>query len=246
MLPDITHAIRLQNLDDRAAELTKEIATLPKHIAEIEKKLESHQRRLDQDRASMTANQKERKRLEGEIQANDQKISKLKTQMMDAKTNDQYKAFQHEIDFCQQEIRRHEDRILELMTESEPLEKAMKAAESALATEKKQVEEEKSKARERTAKDQKEIDGLLAERKGILGEMTPKIASEYERIRKGRAGVAIAEVVGGRCSKCNMQLRPQFLQELKRQDSVMVCESCKRMLYWNPPQSFNDVTAALA
>ncbi len=224
----------------------KEIGGLPKHIAEIEKKLDSHQRRLEHDRAGLSANQKERKRLEGEIQANEQKISKLKAQMMDAKTNDQYRAFQHEIDFCQQEIRRHEDRILELMTASDPLEKAVKAAEGALATEKKHVEEEKAKARERTALDQKEIDVLTAERKKILGEMTPKIAAEYERIRKGRAGVAIAEVLQGRCSKCNMQLRPQFLQELKRQDSVMVCESCKRMLYWNPPQSFDDVTAAQA
>src|SRR5579863_2210936 len=241
MLPDIANAIRLQTLDDRAAELTKEIATLPKHIAEIEKKLESHQRRLDHDRAALSANQKDRKRLEGEIQASEQKISKLKTQMMEAKTNDQYRAFQHEIDFCQQEIRRHEDRILELMTESDPLEKAVKAAEAALAAEKKQVEEEKTRARERTAVDQKEINGLLVERTRILGEMAPKIASEYERIRKGRAGVAIVEVVQGRCSKCNMQLRPQFLQELKRQDAVMICESCKRMLYWNPPQTFEDL-----
>jgi uncharacterized protein len=243
MLPDIANAIRLQTLDDRAAELTKEIATLPKHIAEIEKKLESHQRRLDHDRAGLAANQKDRKRLEGEIQAAEQKISKLKSQMMEAKTNDQYRAFQHEIDFCQQEIRRHEDRILELMTESDPLEKAVKAAEAALATEKKQVEAEKAKARERTAADQKEMNELLVDRAKILGEMTPKIASEYERIRKGRAGVAIAEVVQGRCSKCNMQLRPQFLQELKRQDSVMVCESCKRMLYWNPPQSVEDLSS---
>ena len=121
MLPDIQRAIRLQILDDRVAELSKEISTLPKHIAEIEKKLESHQRRLEHDRAQQTANQKERKRLEGEIQAQDQKISKLKTQMMEAKTNDQYRAFQHEIEFCQQEIGRHEDRILELMGESEPL-----------------------------------------------------------------------------------------------------------------------------
>src|SRR5580658_1335436 len=143
MLPDITRAIRLQNLDDRAAELTKEIAALPKHIAEIEKKLESHQRRLDHDRAAIVANQKDRKRLEGEIQASEQKISKLKTQMMEAKTNDQYRAFQHEIDFCTQEIRRHEDRILELMGESEPLDKNVKAAEAALAMEKKQVEAEK-------------------------------------------------------------------------------------------------------
>jgi hypothetical protein len=224
--------------------LTKEIATLPKHIAEIEKKLDSHQRRLDHDRAALAANQKERKRLEGEIQSNEQKISKLKAQMMEAKTNDVYRAFQHEIDFCQQEIRRHEDRILDLMTESDPLEKAVKAAEGALATEKKQVDEEKTRARERTAVDQKEIDGLIRERNQILSEMTPKIASEYERIRKGRAGVAIAEVLQGRCSKCNMQLRPQFLQELKRQDSVMVCESCRRMLYWNPPQSVEDLVSS--
>src|SRR5271155_5534032 len=137
MLPDITRAIRLQILDDRAAELTKEIAALPKHIAEIEKKLEGHQRRLEHDRAALSANQKDRKRLEGEIQASEQKISKLKAQMMDAKTNDQYRAFQHEIDFCTQEIRKHEDRILELMGESEPLDKNVKAAEAAMATEKK-------------------------------------------------------------------------------------------------------------
>jgi hypothetical protein len=242
MLPDISRAIRLQILDDRAAELTKEIAALPKHIVEIEKKLEAHLRRLEHDRAAIVANQKDRKRLEGEIQTCEQKISKLKTQMMEAKTNDQYRAFQHEIDFCQQEIGRHEDRILVLMTESDPLDKAVKTAESALSTEKKQVEDEKAKARERTAVDQKEIDGLMQERKKILGEMDPKIASEYERIRKGRAGVAIAEVVQGRCSKCNMLLRPQFLQELKRGDAVMVCESCRRMLYWNPPQAVEDLT----
>ena len=119
MLPDIQRAIRLQILDDQNAELAKEIAALPKHIAEIEKKLEAQTRRLEHDRAALTANQKERKRLEGEIQIQEQKISKLKSQMMEAKTNEQYRAFQHEIDFCQQEIRKHEDRILELMTESD-------------------------------------------------------------------------------------------------------------------------------
>jgi predicted nucleic acid-binding Zn-ribbon protein len=241
MLPDIQLAIRLQILDDRVGALTKEIAALPKHIAEIEKKLEGHQKRLEADRAALVANQKERKRLEGDIQVNEQKISKLKNQMMEAKTNDQYHAFQHEIEFAQQEIRRIEDRILELMTESEPLEKNVKGAELALAEEKKQVEGEKKQAREKTAADQSEIEGLTKERAQIISEMTPKVAAEYERIRKGRAGIAIAEAVNGRCSKCNMALRPQFLQELKRGDAIMVCESCKRMLYYNPPASFEDL-----
>ena len=92
MLPDLKAAIRLQELDHRVAELTREISSLPKHIAEIEKKLESHQRKLEADRAALTANQKDRKRLEGEIQVQEQKISKLKEQMLGAKTNEQYRA----------------------------------------------------------------------------------------------------------------------------------------------------------
>lgn len=241
MIPDISSAIRLQTIDDRVGVLAKEIAALPKHIAEIEKKMEGHQKRLEIDKAALTGNQKERKRLEGEIQAQEQKISKLKGQMMDAKTNDQYRAFQHEIDYCQNEIRRIEDRILELMTESEDLDKNVKAAEAALAAERKVVEEEKKQTQARTATDQSEMATLMEDRKKVTSSMTPSVVSEYERIRKGRAGVAIAEAVNGRCSKCNITLRPQFLQELKKGDKIMVCESCKRILYVNPPQSFEDL-----
>src|SRR5262245_36965626 len=127
MLPDIASAVRLQEVDNRLADLSKEIASLPKHIAEIEKKLEAHQRKLEADRAALAANQKDRKKLEGDIQMQEQKISKLKDQMLQAKTNEQYKAFQHEIAFCESEIRRAEDRILDLMGESEVLEKNVKA-----------------------------------------------------------------------------------------------------------------------
>jgi predicted nucleic acid-binding Zn-ribbon protein len=129
MLPDIKLAVRLQDIDNRVAEVTREVSSLPKHIAEIEKKLESHERKLEADRAALTANQKDRKRLEGEIQVQQQKISKLRDQMLEAKTNEQYRAFQHEIEFCENEIRRAEDRILELMGESEPLERNVKSAE---------------------------------------------------------------------------------------------------------------------
>ena len=241
MLPDIANAIRLQIIDDRAAVLTKEIAALPKHIAEIEKKLEGHQKRVDVDRAALVANQKERKGLEGDIQVQEQKISKLKNQMMEAKNNEQYNAFKHEIEFCQKEISRFEDRILETMGDSESRDKNVKAAEAALSVEKKQVESEKKQAQDRTVADKAEIAELMQERVKIAAVITPKVLSEYERIRKGRAGVAIAEAIDGRCSKCHITLRPQFLQELKRGDAIMVCESCKRMLYVNNPQSFDDL-----
>jgi predicted nucleic acid-binding Zn-ribbon protein len=241
MLPDIQQAIRLQILDDRVGALTKDIAALPKHIAEIEQKLGSRQRRLEHDKAALVANQKDRKRLEGDIQAHDQKISRLKAQMMEAKNNDQYRAFQKEIEFAGQEIRKAEDRILELMSESEPLDKNVKAAEAALAEEKKDVDSEKASARERTAADRKEIETLKSERADIVAQMTPALVANYERIRKGRAGVAITEVVAGRCGRCNIVLRPQFFQDLKKGETVMTCESCGRILYYNPVQTVEDL-----
>ena len=124
MLPDLKLVVRLQEIDNRLAELAREIATLPKHIAEIEKKLGAHERKLDADRAALAANQKDRKKCETDIPVQEQKISKLKDQMLSTKTNEQYRAFQNEIEFCQKEIRRLEDRILELMAESEPLDTA--------------------------------------------------------------------------------------------------------------------------
>ena len=169
MPPDLKLVIRLQEIDLRLAELTREISALPKHIAEIEKKLIAHQRKLEADRAALAANQKERKACDTANQTQEQKISKLKDQMLGAKTNEVYRAFQNEIEFCQNEIRKSEDRILELMAESEPLDKNVTAAEAALKTEKADVEIEKQQARERTAVDEKAAAELKAERAGIIG-----------------------------------------------------------------------------
>jgi uncharacterized protein len=97
MHPDIHLVIKLQDLDRRIAELDKEIAALPKHVAQIERALDIHNRRLEADRAAIVANQKDRKKLEGDIQVHEQKISKLRDQNQQAKTNEQYRAFQNEI-----------------------------------------------------------------------------------------------------------------------------------------------------
>src|SRR5277367_4377288 len=148
MQSDLQVVMRLQSLDGRVAELTKEIATLPKHIADIEKKLSGGERKLEADKAALTANHRDRKKMEGDIQLNQGKISKLRDQMLSAKTNDQYRAFQHEIEFCENEIKKSEDRILELMGQSEPLDKNVKAAEASLKHEKAKVEAEKAEARE--------------------------------------------------------------------------------------------------
>jgi predicted nucleic acid-binding Zn-ribbon protein len=239
MTRDLEIVVRLQTLDLRAAELQKEVAALPKHIAAIEKTLESHQRKLEADRALQAANQKERKQIDGDIKMQEQKISKLRDQMMTAKTNEQYRAFQHEIEFCQEVIRKHEDRTLELMLESERLEQNVKTADEELKKEREVVEREKVRAKERTAIDQKQLDEVMLERKALVAELKPESNSAYERLRK-RNPVVVAEAVNGRCVACQLELRPQFYQELRKGDRMMFCENCRRILYYNPPVSFDE------
>jgi hypothetical protein len=227
------------------AALEKEVAALPKHIAQIEKALESHLRRLEADRAALAANQRDRKKLDGDIQLHNQKISKLREQMLSAKTNEQYRAFQNEIEFIEKEIRKAEDRILDLMTESESLDANVKKAEAALKEEKKVVEAEQKAARDRTAEDQAQLDQLRKERAAAAAALPKATAGAYERIRKKWGGVAIAEVESGRCSACQIMLRPQYFQELRRGDQLMTCESCGRFLFYNPPVQVEDAAKAL-
>ena len=235
MYPDVHLVIQLQSLDQKIAALEKEVAALPKHIAAIEKALESHMRKLEADRAALTANQKDRKKLDGDIQVHQQKISKLRDQMLGAKTNEQYKAFQHEIEFIEKEIRKAEDRILELMTESEPLDQNVKKAEKALAEEKKSVEAEKSQARERTAADQKELDVLRQQRGESVAKLPKPSLAAYEKIRKRFSnGTVVAEAVNGRCSGCQINLRPQFLQDLKKRRPVDVLRAVRAVPVLQP------------
>src|SRR5271157_4331944 len=171
MHPDVGKLLHLQELDRSIAELRGEIASLPKQIAEIEKTLDSHLKKLDADKAILAANQRDRKKLDADVQTQQQKISKLKGQMLGAKTNEQYRAFQKEIDYCEVEIRKSEDRTLELMEEAESLATNVQAAGQSLAEEKKAVEERKREAAARTEADKAELARFNAERAALTASL---------------------------------------------------------------------------
>jgi hypothetical protein len=237
MHKDISTALELQALDLRAGELRREIATLPKQIAQIETALESHRKKLELDKAALAANQRERKKLDGDAQVHQQKISKLRDQMLSAKTNEQYRAFQHEIEFCEQGIRKAEDQILDLMGEAETLEKNVKAAEVALAAEQKVVEGEKAKAKQRTAEDQAELKKVEATRATAAASLPPALLATYDRLRTRyyKDGDVIAEARDSVCQACMMAMRPQYFQDVKEGGQVLFCENCRRILYYAEP-----------
>ena len=234
MHSELTSVRELHKVDRRRQELSAEIAHLPKHIAEIEKKLKSHREKLRTDQAALEDNRKSRRQMEGEIPTHEQKISRLREQMSDAKTNEQFRAFQHEIKFGEDEIRKVEDRILDKMEEAEALEQLVKTSQESLELEAAAVEKEVREARARVVKDEGELAAVEAQRKELAASISPQVLSMYERVLKLRAGEAVAEASADRCLACNVRLRPQFSQMLRFGKKVLTCESCGRILYYVP------------
>ena len=157
MLSDIEKLLELQVADKEIRQLKDEIAALPKRVASIEEKLAGTRARLDKAKAAAKADEANKKKFEAAIQDLQGRISKYKDQSLDVKTNDQYKALMHEIQFAEKEIRINEDRILEVMLNVEVREKEVKAAEIELKAETAEIDKEKEEARKVTAEDQKKL-----------------------------------------------------------------------------------------
>ena len=128
MLPDVQNLIDLQLADREVLRLKEEITALPKRVAAIEEKLAGTKAVLENAKIAVKADEANRRKYETAIKDAQQKISKYRDQSLEVKTNEQYRALMHEIQFAEQDIRANEDKILELMVNAEAREKSVKAA----------------------------------------------------------------------------------------------------------------------
>ncbi len=233
MLPDIEKLLELQEADKEIRRLQDEVAALPKRVAVIEQKLAGTKAHLEKVRTAAKSDEANRKKFETNIKDLQGKISKYRDQSLDVKTNDQYKALLHEIQFAEQEIRLNEDRILEVMVNVDAREKDVKAAEAELKAETAEIEKEKEEARKVTAEDQKKLTEWNAKRDALRQGIAEDTLRHYERVMKFR-GSGLAEVREQKCMGCQVMLRPQTYNEVRNGEKVMVCESCQRVVYYNP------------
>ena len=232
MHPDLKGIVEVQQLDQQVAELTVQIDSLPKQIQTLQSQLDDFIHTHEERKKRLAANLKERKDLESEIKAIQEKITKHKDQLYQVKTNDQYRAMLKEIEGEEGEIRKIEDQILEKMIESEEIQKHVQEAAARLEGEKARVAAEIKRLEDERQKDIDERQGLETQRKELAASLSESVLALYERIRTYRASPAVAEVRDGLCTACNVLLRPQAYNELRRNDAVLTCENCSRIQYY--------------
>jgi uncharacterized protein len=233
MLPDIENLLKLQDADKEIRRLQEEIAEFPKRVAVIEQKLAGTKSQLEKAQAAIKADEAARRKHDTTIADLRGKISKYRDQSLDVKTNDQYKALLHEIQFAEKEIAATEDKILELMLNADARDKEVKAAQAELKAETAEIEKEKADARQRTAEDEKLLAEWRAKRDQMRSGVDADLLRHYERVSKFR-GSGISEVRDHKCMACQVMLRPQTYNEVRSGQQTIVCDSCQRILYFNP------------
>src|SRR6202034_4141268 len=233
MLPDIENLLKLQEVDKEIRRLQDEIAELPKRVAAIEHKLAHTKLQLEKAQAAVKADEAARRKHDTVIADLRGKISKYRDQSLDVKTNDQYKALLHEIQFAEKEIAATEDKILELMVNADARDKEVKSAQAELKAETAEIEKEKADARQRTAEDEKLLAEWNAKRDQMRSGVNEDLLRHYERVSKFR-GSGISEVLDHKCMACQVMLRPQIYNDVRTGQQTVVCDSCQRILYFNP------------
>jgi predicted nucleic acid-binding Zn-ribbon protein len=234
MNPDLAGLIRLQRADSELRRVEAELAHIPRRRTELEASLAAEKGRLETERASLEGSQKARRRLEGELQDLESKRSKYKGQLMDVKTNKEYTAMLHEIEGVEREIRAREDLVLAEMERGEALTGDIKREEAVFKSAEQQHRAQERILNDEEARLREEARRLGAEREAEAARLPAGVLELFQRVARLR-GVAVAEARDGMCQVCHLKLRPQMYVDLKRNEEIVQCPACNRILYFEPP-----------
>lgn len=234
MLPDLERLIRLQRLDNTAAEARRAVNAIPGRIAALDSRLTARAAARDAATRRLEDKKAERHAVEKNLAEVQSRLSRFRDQLMAVKTNKEYTAMQHEIGTAEAAVQRLEDAILEHMLETDDLTADVEAAERALQDDQTEVARERAELEAQRATLEREL-GETADARATLIESVGRAARQlFEVVAGQRRGVAVVEARDGHCTVCNVRLRPQVLNQILLNTELVQCECCMRILYSDP------------
>ena len=242
MNPNLERLIQLQRLDTAVQEAERRLAEEPARLKALDERLESALRAVAAAKERLTENQAARRATEKDVAMHQARLSKFREQAMAVKTNQEYHAIQHEISHAQGEIKTHEDRMLERMLEADELTAAAKKSEAELSAEQKAIDADRKAMKAEHAELQAAIEKMAGERAALVSALPPEVLSRFEQVAKKRNGVAVAEAKDGICTICHVRLRPQVFNTVRRNEEIVQCDHCQRILYFVPAPAATQAT----
>jgi predicted nucleic acid-binding Zn-ribbon protein len=230
--PTLTALIALQALDTAADTARHRLADLPAAEREIEAIVSRAQADVDACRTELAENQAARRALDKDVAAIDSRLARFDDHKAAVKTNQEYTALLHEIAGAKAEKDAVEEQILMKLEDADAIEARLKAADAVLADARRDAET----ARQALAAEHQTLDADLtrldAERRAATPGLDAATLARYDQLLKQRRMVAVAVVHAEVCEACHVRLRPAIAQQVRRNDGIVQCDSCQRILYF--------------
>jgi len=231
MKTDLLNLIHLHELDQEIIQLQKILKNIPKEIQELEKSTNKFLELIDSKKKQIEKVQNEKSKLEKEIDILQDKKSKFKEQVKLIKTNKEYNALLQEIKMQEDAIRAVEDEIIEKMELIENLQLELQEIIKEYEKEDQIIQEKKKEILKKKENTENLIKIKEKYRQETVNIIPDFLLQKYNKIASYKNGSAMAEVKDEICTSCNVRLRPQLWEDLKKMDQLFECESCHKILY---------------
>ncbi len=233
-LSPVERLLVLQDRDRRLRLLNREVEDIPARKKLIESRLQEHRAALQREQDEHKKKLSAAKQVDLDIETQKARILKLREQQGMVKTNEQYKAIEHEVAVLQKQIKDLEDQEIALMEEAEVVKARVTESEKSLHQEETIVKSDWAAQDQRVQGIRDEIASLAQNRAEMAAQVDPDWLARYERVFKHTGDFGLVPVDSGSCGGCHMKLPPQLVQDAKRGTAMISCSYCGRILYWRP------------
>jgi predicted nucleic acid-binding Zn-ribbon protein len=224
--------IQLQELDTNIRALAEQKKRLPEILSVLERRRATNQEQLDAAKEALQTAQKNKRDRDKDLEADVQKVEKLKARTSEIKNNKEYQAILKEIEAAEQENKKVEDEILALMEKIDAAGAQITSAETRVKEEEVAIQAEQKQHEADFAKVEEELKEVERARRALVGHVQPAILTHYQNLLATKAGVAMAEARAESCSGCYMSIPPQVFVNVKKNESILTCPNCHRILFF--------------
>jgi len=228
---DIEALIKLQEAETQIVRLRAVLKKVEKKKGELSAKLKLFGNALEEQKENLSTAVMNCKDSEREIQLVDDRIIKSNETLRMVKTNKEYQIFLREVDDNKKRKDVFETELLEYLDAKEEIEESVQESEKEYNLLKEQTEAEQKNIEKKSTDDREILDEYITQQNEIGKNLDSSLMKQFAKISKMNQGLAVVNVKNEICMGCFMNIPPQLYIEVQRENSLILCPQCSRILY---------------
>lgn len=224
--------VSLQTYEDQERKLSVQLEAFPRKAEALDTTLNQGRVRLDAKAEQLRAAQKRYRSLEAASEDLSHQARQRKARLGTVKTNKEYQALLKEVDEFEARVSTIEDEMLGLLDEIEAEEAALAGEKQAFEAVERDIVAERADVEAEMMTVSDRLRSVTEEKRRLMAEISAKDLDLYQKIKSDAGLPVVAPVLGRACDACNMNLPPQFVNELRHTETLQYCPFCHRLIVY--------------